>query len=85
MSNVQQADAFACLKSDWQAAYRFEYWPGTPNPYRAFRRDNDAELSAATPDELRNLIRADYLRSPVPSDADAREGSYGPGDTGQGM
>jgi hypothetical protein len=67
MPNVQQTDAFACLKSDWEAAYRFEYWPGTQNPYRAFRRDNDAELSAPTPDELRNLIRADYLRSPIPS------------------
>jgi hypothetical protein len=65
VANVQQTDAFECLKADWGGAYNFEYWPGTPKPYRAFRRDDSTELSGTTPDDLRNLIRADYLRRPV--------------------
>jgi hypothetical protein len=65
VANVQQTDAFACLQSDWGAAYRFEYWPGTQKPYRAYRRDDDTEMSAKTPEELRELIRADYLQKPV--------------------
>jgi hypothetical protein len=64
--NVQERDAFECLKDDWGAAYRFEYWPGTQKPYRAFRRDDDTELSAKTPGVLRDLIRTDYLARPVP-------------------
>ena len=66
MASVQQTDAFACLRDDWGGAYRFEYWPGTQKPYRAFRRDDGTEQSAKTPEELRELIRADYLANPVP-------------------
>ncbi|MBV9451003.1 MAG: hypothetical protein JO345_34460 [Streptosporangiaceae bacterium] len=65
MASVQQTDAWACLKQDWGGAYRFEYWPGTQKSYRAFRRDDGTELSAETPQELRELIRADHLRNPV--------------------
>jgi hypothetical protein len=65
VANVQQTDAFACLQSDWGGAYGFEYWPGTQKPYRAYRRDDDTELSAQTPEELRELTRGDYLRRPV--------------------
>jgi hypothetical protein len=66
MANVQETDAFGCLKADRGGAYRFEYWPGTPRPYRAFRRDDGTELADAAPDDLRDKIRADYLRRPVP-------------------
>jgi hypothetical protein len=52
VANVQQTDAFACLQSGGGGAYRFEYWPGTKKPYRAYRRDDDTELSAQTPEEL---------------------------------
>lgn len=55
-----------------------EYVPGGQDRYRAFRRDNDAELSAGTPDELRALIRADYLRSPVPRAGDPEPAGHGP-------
>ncbi len=69
MPDVAETDAFACLRSDWGSAYRLEYWPGTRNPYRAFRRDDDTELSARTPEDLREQIRADYLTRPVPREA----------------
>lgn len=65
MANVQETDAFACLKSDWETAYQFQYHPGTRSRYRAFRRDDGTELAALTPEELRSLIRADYLARPV--------------------
>lgn len=68
MARIQESDAFACLKSDWETAYRFEYRPGTQNPYRACRGDDGTEIQAPAPDELRNLIRADYLARPVPRD-----------------
>jgi hypothetical protein len=67
--NVRRTDAFACLQSDWGGAYRFEYWPGTHKAYRAFRLDDDTELSAQTPEELRESVRSDYLRRPVPREA----------------
>jgi hypothetical protein len=66
MPNVQETDAFACLKADWGGAYKFEYWPGTARPYRAFRRDDSTELAGETPEDLRDKIRADYLPRPVP-------------------
>jgi hypothetical protein len=73
LPNAQERDAFECLKDDWGQAYKFEYWPGTPKPYRAFRRDDGTELAAEIPDDLRDLIRADHFRSPVPRSA--REGT----------
>jgi hypothetical protein len=43
---------------------------GTAQPYRAERRDDPAIiLAAATPDALRELIRADHWARPVPRQA----------------
>lgn len=66
MPNVAETDAWACLKDDWGEAYRFEFWPGTEKPYRAFRRDDGTELRGSVPDELRERVRADYSARPVP-------------------
>jgi len=68
MASVQETDEFECLKADWGTAYRFEYWPGTSKPYRAYRRDEETELADAVPGDLRDKIRADYLRRPVQND-----------------
>ncbi len=41
--------------------------PGTAHPYQAGRRDDPAiTLTAASPEALRELIRADYQARPVP-------------------
>jgi hypothetical protein len=70
MPNVQENDAFACLQYDWGGAYEFEWWPGTDGKtYRALRRDDETELSSKTPEGLRELVRADYLKCPVPRSA----------------
>lgn len=57
---------YRALRDHWGGAYAISRVPGAARPYRAARRDNGAELAAATVDVLRGLIRADYLARPVP-------------------
>ncbi len=55
------------LCEDWGSAYLITRLPAATHPYQAERRDDPAVvLAAATPDALRELIRADYLAHPVP-------------------
>jgi hypothetical protein len=67
--DVAEADSYACLREDWDGAYIITREPGTPEPYRAERRDDGTVLAAATPDELREAIRSDYHARPIPRDA----------------
>ncbi len=67
MSELAEADSYEILCEDWGSAYLITRAPGTAHPYQAGRRDDPAViLSAADPETLRALIRADYLASPVP-------------------
>ena len=51
----------------WGGPYRIGYRAGK---YRAVRADDGTELAADTADELLDLIRADYVRKPVPRPPD---------------
>jgi hypothetical protein len=67
MPDIAEMDSYAMLCQDWGSAYRITRIPGAARPYQAERRDDRAVvLTAAVPDALRNLIRADYLARPVP-------------------
>jgi hypothetical protein len=67
MPDIAEMDSYAMLHQDWGSAYRITRTPGTARPYQAERRDDRAiVLTAADPDRLRDLIRADYLARPVP-------------------
>lgn len=67
MPNITEMDSYARLCWDWGSAYQITRTPGTTHPYQAERRDDPAVvLTAADPDALRELIRADYLARPVP-------------------
>jgi hypothetical protein len=67
MPDLTEMDSYAMLCQDWGSAYRITRAPGTEHPYQAERRDDRAVvLTAANPDQLRGLIRADYLARPVP-------------------
>ena len=67
MPDIGEMDSYAMLCQDWGSAYRITRTPGTARPYQAERRDDRAVvLTAAGPDALRDLIRADYLARPVP-------------------
>jgi hypothetical protein len=67
MPDIAEMDSYAMLCQDWRSAYRITRTPGTARPYQAERRDDPAVLlTAAGPDALRDLIRADYLARPVP-------------------
>jgi hypothetical protein len=48
----------------WDSAYRFKYAAG----FHATRRDNGETLTAYTPQELADLIRADYNANRVSRD-----------------
>ena len=66
MPDIAEMDSYAMLCQDWGSAYRITRTPSTTYPYQAERRDDHTVvLSAADPDALRNLIRADYLARPV--------------------
>lgn len=52
------------LRWHWGDAYLIEHFPG-PGKWVAQRRDDHATISASTPDELNDKIRADYLKCPV--------------------
>jgi len=67
MPDLTEMDSYGMLCWDWGSAYLITRAPGTPRPYRAERRDDPSvSLTAPDPEELRNLIRADYLARPVP-------------------
>jgi hypothetical protein len=51
------------LSDHWGEAYEITWASGM---FRAERRDNQAATWAATADELRALMRDDYLAKPVP-------------------
>jgi hypothetical protein len=68
MADVAEVEEYGMLRDDWGAAYEITREPGTPEPFRAVRRDCGEELLAATPGELRVLIRADYIACPVSKD-----------------
>jgi len=61
MSDIAEMDSYGMLCQDWGSAYQITRTPGTAQPYGAERRDDPAVvLTAATPDALRELIRADH-------------------------
>jgi len=67
MPDAAETDSYEMLREDWGSAYLITRVPGTAHPYQAARRDDPAViLSAADPETLRQLIRADYLARPVP-------------------
>jgi hypothetical protein len=67
MPDLAEMDSYAMLRHDWDSAYHITRTPGTARPYQAQRRDDHAViLTAADPDALRDLIRADYFARPVP-------------------
>jgi hypothetical protein len=66
MPDIAEMDSYAMLCQDWGSAYRITRTPGIAHPHQAERRDDSAVLlTAAGPDALRDLIRADYLARPV--------------------
>jgi len=52
------------LRWHWGDAYLISYFPG-PGRWVAQRRDSHATMSAEGPEELRDLILADYTAHPV--------------------
>ena len=67
MPDIAEMDSFGMLCQDWGSAYLITRAAGATHPYRAERRDDPAVvLTAADPDTLRGLIRADYLAHPIP-------------------
>jgi hypothetical protein len=67
MPDITEMDSYGMLCSDWGSAYHITRAPGAARPYQAERRDDHTVvLTAASPDALRDLIRADYLAHPVP-------------------
>jgi len=66
MPDIAEMDSYGMLCEDWGSAYLITRGPDPVHPYRAERRDDPAAiLTAATPDALRELIRADYWARPV--------------------
>jgi hypothetical protein len=69
MSSSHPEDAeLASLDWDWGEAYLICH--PEPDVWVAQRRDDRATLRAAAPGELREAIRADYARRPVPRDGE---------------
>ena len=66
MPDIAEMDSYGKLCEDWGSAYLITRVPAAAHSYRAGRRDDAVILTAATPDALRELIRADYLACPVP-------------------
>jgi hypothetical protein len=67
MLDIAETDSYGMLCEDWGSACLISRAPGAARPYQAGRRDDPAViLTAAGPDALRELIRADYLARPVP-------------------
>ena len=67
MPDIAEMDSYGMLCWDWGSAYQITRTPGATHPYQAERRDDPTVvLTAADPDALRELIRADYLARPVP-------------------
>ena len=67
MPDAAETESYEMLCEDWGSAYLITRAPGTGHPYKAARRDDSAViLTAADPEALRALIRADYLARPVP-------------------
>ncbi len=60
MNDTDLAD----LRHHWGSAYLIHYF-GTAGKWVAQRRDSHATMSADSPEELREKIRADYARQPV--------------------
>ena len=56
------------LRRNWGAAYEITEAPGA---WRAARRDDGRQLTAACGDELRTLIVTDYSARPVERDGGA--------------
>jgi hypothetical protein len=69
MPDIAEMDSYGMLCQDWGSAYRITRTPGTARPYQAERRDDPTVvLAAASPEALRDLIRADYLARPIPQE-----------------
>ena len=67
MPDAEETESYEMLREDWGSGYLITRVPGTAHPYKAARRDDPAViLTAADPEALRQLIRADYLARPVP-------------------
>ena len=66
MTDIAETDSYEMLCEDWGSAYLITRARGPAHPCQAARRDDPAViLTAAGPDALRELIRADYLARPV--------------------
>jgi len=66
MPDIAEMDSYGMLCEDWGSAYLITRAPDAVHPYQAGRRDDPAVvLTGATPDALRELIRADYGARPV--------------------
>ena len=67
MTGIAEMDSYEMLCEDWGSAYLITRAPSAVRPYQVERRDDPAViLTAADPDALRELIRADYWARPVP-------------------
>lgn len=61
MAGIEEMDQYWMLKDDWSSGYEITRTQGTDKPYRAVRRGgNGIALEAATPGELRELVRDDH-------------------------
>lgn|GEM_PF-6876608 len=63
---ISQYPEWRSLYEHWGTAYAFSRAPVPAASYRAVRKDDQTELTAAAPGELRRLVHADYLARPVP-------------------
>lgn len=67
LGKTADEQAVKALRWDWGDAYRIG-WDAVRG-YWAQRRDNlGGDITAGSPDELLEAIRADYLLKPVPRD-----------------
>lgn len=66
MPGIEETDAYARLRWDWDTAYDFSYQPDSPEPYRAARRDGRGTLEAKDPEALRKAVQRDYIACKVP-------------------
>jgi hypothetical protein len=61
MAGIEEMDQYWMLKDDWGSAYEITHTQGMDRPYQAVRRGgNGMALEAATPGELRELVRDDH-------------------------
>jgi hypothetical protein len=64
--NRAAQEAWELLQFNWDTAYTFSYDLQAPEPFQAERKDGLGTLSAATPEELAELVVRDYGARHVP-------------------